>query len=235
MNRAGRGLGTWSHLAFFLWALMMVALLPDGRLGLVLVAVVYVGLLDGGVGLRIVLRPRFWLFILSILALSPFILGEPDTDLWVLRLSWEGFVTGFWMALRALVLMLTFSTTVNALTISQLVGLFSRIGLDGLGFALGVAFNMIGVLQNLVASAYHSIRLRGGWRRPLRNAPLFLVTVTANALRHGDDVVKAAHARAFDPASKRTRPGNAPISQLDTGFIAGLLVVAVGLTLPHWT
>ena len=235
MTRARRQLGTWSYLGFLLWALLMVALLPDHRLNLVLAAVLGFGLLNGGAGLGIVLRPRFWLFILSILALSPFILGEPDAYWGVFRLSREGLATGFRMALRAVALMLTFSTTLSTLTISQLVDLFTRIGLRGLGFALGVAFNLIAVLQDVVASAYHTIRLRGGWRRARSNAPLFLVTVVANALQYGDDVVKAATARAFDPAIRRPHPGNSSISRFDKVFIAGLLTVSVGLMLPYWT
>jgi len=33
----------------------------------------------------------------------------------------------------------------------------------------------------------------------------FLVTVTANALRYGDEVVKVASSRAFDPATQPRR------------------------------
>ena len=232
MTHAKHQLGAWNCLGFLLWALLMVALLPDHRLGLVLVLVVGFGLLNGGAGLGIVLRPRFWLFILSILALSPLILGEPDVYWGVFQLSREGLATGLQMALRALVLMLTFSTTLSTLTISQLVQLFTRVGLRGLGFALGVAFNLIAILQDVVASAYHTIRLRGGWRRVWHNTPLFLVTVVANSLQYGDDVVKAATARAFDPASRRPYPGNSSLSRFDKAFIAGLLTVAVGLMLP---
>lgn len=232
MKRAKRQLGTWNCLGFLLWTLLMVALLPDHRLGLVLVPVLGFGLLNGGAGLGIVLRPRFWLFILSILALSPFILGEPDVSWGVFQLSRQGLVTGLQMALRGLVLMLTFSTTLSTLTISQLVQLFTGVGLRGLGFALGVAFNLIPVLQDVVSSAYHTIRLRGGWRRVWHSAPLLLVTVVANALQYGDDVVKAATARAFDPASHHPYPGNLTLSRFDKAFIAGLLTIAVGLMLP---
>lgn len=232
---AKRQLGTWSCLGFLVWALLMVALLPDHRIGLVLAAVLGFGLLNGGAGLEIVLRPRFWVFILSILALSPLVLGEPDVCWGVFRLSREGLAAGLRMALRALVLMLTFSTTLSALTFSQLVQLFARVGLRGLGFALGVAFNLIGVLQDVVTSAYHTIRLRGGWRRAWHNAPLFLVTVVANALQYGDDVVKAATARAFDPASRRPCSGNSSFSRFDKAFIAGLLTVAIALVFPFWS
>lgn len=232
MIRARLELGMGSHLGFLLWALLMVALLPDHRLGLVLAAVVGFGLLNGGAGLGVILRPRFWLFILSILALAPFILGQPDAHWGVFPLSREGLETGFWMALRAWVLMLTFSTTLSALTVSQLVRLFDRVGLRGLGFSLGVALNLVAVLNDVVASAYHTIRLRGGWRRPRRNAPLFLVTVVANALQYGDDVVNAATARAFDPASRSAQPGYQFISRADKAFMAGLLAIAVALALP---
>jgi energy-coupling factor transporter transmembrane protein EcfT len=59
---------------------------------------------------------------------------------------------------------------------------------------------------------------------------LFLVTVIANGLRYGDDVVQAASARAFDPAARPVRV-NPILGQADKAFIAGLAVVGMGLVL----
>jgi hypothetical protein len=82
---------------------------------------------------------------------------------------------------------------------------FEGLGLRGLGFAQGVALNLGPVLRDTVEAAYHTLRLRGGSRRPVQAAQFFLVTVIANGVRYGDDVVQAASARAFDPAARPAR------------------------------
>jgi hypothetical protein len=91
-----------------------------------------------------------------------------------------------------------------------------------------VALNLGPVLRDTVEAAYHTLRLRGGLRRPLQTARLFLVTVIANGVRYGDDVVQAASARAFDPGAA---PAQA-IPVLDRGdwaFIVGLAAVGAVL------
>ena len=217
-----------SYLAFLLWALLLVAALPEPRLALLLPLVVAFGGLAGRGALRVLASRRFWLFILSTLAIAPFILGEADLRWGVLGISRAGLETGAWMAARAATLMLAFSASLGALSVAQMMGLFERLGLRGLGFALGVALNLGPVLRDTVEAAYHTLRLRGGFRRPLQTARLFLVTVIANGVRYGDDVVQAASARAFDPATAPRRTIRI-LGRVDKAFIAGLAAVAVGL------
>jgi hypothetical protein len=84
-------LNVGSYLAFLLWALLLV---------------VAFGWLGGGAGLgQVLANRRFWLFVLSALAIAPFILGEADARWGMLRLSQTGLETGLWMALRAATLM----------------------------------------------------------------------------------------------------------------------------------
>lgn len=201
----------WGYLFFLLWTLLLIGLLPDQRVMLLLGSVLLFALLTGGGGLRPLRRPRFWILILSALALGPLVLGaeKEEWDLvwgW-LRLSRAGFWMGLWMALRALCLTVAFSVALNALSVSEMARLFEMVGLKGLGFALGVALNLLPTLRETAAAAYHTLRLRGGFRhRPWQALTLFLVTVIANALRHSDDVVNAAAARAFEPTVRRGEP-----------------------------
>jgi energy-coupling factor transporter transmembrane protein EcfT len=205
--RLGNGeLSPWGYLVFLLWALLLVGLLPDQRLALLLGSVLLFALLTGGGGLRPLRRPRFWTLILSALALGPLVLGEKDLAWGWLRLSREGFWMGLWMALRALCLTVAFSVALDALSVSEMARLFETVGLRGLGFALGVALNLLPTLQETSEATYHTLRLRGGFRRPCQALKLFLVTVIANALRHSDDVVNAAVARAFEPTLRRGEP-----------------------------
>ena len=219
-----------SYLAFLLWSLLLVALLPDNRLWLLLIVVLAFGWLNERAGWRVLTHHRFWLFILSTLALAPFILGEADVHWGGLRLSRAGLEAGLWMAVRAVTLILAFSVSLEVLSVTQMVHLFDALGLRGLGFALGVALNLGPVLRATMEAAYHTLRLRGGFCRPVQSLRLFLVTVIANALRYGDDVVKAALARAFDPAATPPRI-NRILDRADQIFIAGLVAVGVGLLL----
>jgi energy-coupling factor transporter transmembrane protein EcfT len=219
-----------SYLIFLAWVLLLVALLPDRPLWLLLVVTIIFDGLGQRTGWRVVVTRQFWFFILSILVVSVLILGQADARWGVLRLSQTGFEAGVWMALRAAALMLAFSASLAVLTVSRTMDLFNMLGLRGLGFALGVAMNLLPALREVLGVAYHTMRLRGGWRRPIQNVPLFLVTIIANALRYGDDVVKAASARAFDPAASLAQTDRL-LGWADVLFIAGLTVIGVGLLL----
>lgn len=219
-----RWLGPGSYLAFLVWALSLVALLPDGRIAPLLVAVLAFGLLDGGQGLSPLRKGRFWLLTLSIVAVSVLVLGEADLTWGWLRLSRAGFEMGLRMALRAVCLSLAFSVSVGVLSTSEMIHLFEGFGLKGLGFSLGVALNLLSTLGETIEAAYHTIRLRGGFRHPWPALRLFLITVIANALRYGDDVVRAASARGFDPAVRQRK--ESLLHRADGVFVLGLLCVA---------
>jgi energy-coupling factor transporter transmembrane protein EcfT len=227
----------WGYLVFLLWTLLLVGLLPDQRVALLLGSVLLFALLTGGGGLRSLRRRRFWTLILSALALGPLVLGEKDLA-WgwlpcgatVLHLSRDGFWTGLWMALRALCLTVAFSVALNALSVSEMARLFETVGLKGLGFALGVALNLLPTLRENAAAAYHTLHLRGGFRRrPWQALKLFLITVIANALRHSDDVVNAAAARAFEPTVRRGEPVR--FQRADGLLAVALLGLGFGLAL----
>jgi energy-coupling factor transporter transmembrane protein EcfT len=231
-RRPVRWLGPGSYLAFLVWVLFLVALLPDAQIVPLLIAVFVFGLLNGGQGLFILRKARFWILILSIVAVSPWILGEVDLTWGWLHLSRTGLEMGLWMALRAICLSLAFSVSTGALSASELARLFEGAGLKGLGFSLGVALNLLGTLGTTIEAAYHTIRLRGGFRRPWLALRLFLITVIANALRYGDDVVRAASARGFDPAvQRRTTP---LFRRADSVFALGLLGLGGVLLLWPW-
>ena len=152
-------------------------------------------------------------------------LGPADHTLWGVRWSGAGLALGAGMALRAFTLLLGLNISLGALTLSSWVRLFGALGMPGLGFALGAAFNLLPTLTLLSEAAYQSIRLRAGWRRPFVAVRLYVVTVTANALRYGDDIVKAASSRAFDPAHYAPQP--LPWRRADTWLGVVLLLISL--------
>ncbi len=191
----------WAYLGLFAWGLVMAATLPDHRLPYLLAAWLLLGLAANAKGLGILADVRVWSLFLLAVAMGALWLGERGAVTFGLAWSRAGLRQGLTMGWRALALILGLSVSVGAMSVSAWARLFASSGLPGLGFALGVAFNLLPTLGDLSEAAYHSIRLRGGLRRPFVAARLFLVTVAANALRYGDEVVKAASSRAFDPAS----------------------------------
>jgi energy-coupling factor transporter transmembrane protein EcfT len=104
------------------------------------------------------------------------------------------------MALRATAIIVAVSGFAESVSISELAMLLERAGLKGLGFALGVAVNVLPLLQETATTAFQALRLRGGFRRArLRAMRLLLVTIIVNSLRHADNIICAAEARAFSP------------------------------------
>jgi energy-coupling factor transporter transmembrane protein EcfT len=213
-------LSPWSYLLFTGWAALMSVLAKDWWLaGLALMELVF-GLTCSRRGLQLFRRPRFWILILIAVAIGPFLIGEPDVTLGSLHLSREGFTIGLEMAGRAFSLALAFNLGVGALSLSDVVAVFGRLGLRGLGFATALAMNLLGMLQEMAAVTSQTIRLRGGTRRPWAALKLFLVTTVANTLRYRDDIVNAATVRAFDPHKGQPLP--LPLRPSDLWLLAVL-------------
>jgi energy-coupling factor transporter transmembrane protein EcfT len=166
--------------------------------------------------------------VLTAVALGPFLIGEPDVALGPLRLSREGFTTGLEMAGRAFALTLAVGLGAASLSLSDIVAVFDRLGLRGLGFAMALATNLLGTLREMAVVTLQTLRLRGGMRRPWTALRLFLVTIIANTLRYGDEVVNAATVRAFDPNAGQPVP--LPLHRADLWLLA-LLTGCTGVLL----
>lgn len=196
----------WGYLLFTGWATLMSVLVKGWWLaGLALMELTF-GLICSRRGLRLLRRPRFWMFILATTTIGAFLIGEPDVTLGPLHLSQEGFTIGLEMAGRALTLALALNLGVGALSLSEVVAVFGRFGLRGLGFATALAMNLLETLQEMAAVTLQTIWLRGGTRRPWTALRLFLITTVANTLRYRDDIVNAAAVRAFNPDQGQTLP-----------------------------
>ena len=156
--------------------------------------------------------------------------GPADWTVAGLAISWQGLEAGAQMALRAAAIVVAVSGFSASVSVSALSGLMERAGLKGLGFALGVAVNMLPTIQESVTNSYQALRLRGGFRRQRWQAlRLLLVTVVVNALRHADDVVSAAEARAFSIDHMQPRP--VTWSRADVAVAAVLLVAGLAVLL----
>jgi energy-coupling factor transporter transmembrane protein EcfT len=220
--------GTWGHLALLTWATVLSMLASEAEVVFVLGFVVVFSALFFPGGLRPVRRLEFWALVASAVVFSPFLIGEKDLFLFGLSLSSQGFWAGLWMALRALSVALAVGGFAYAVSVDEMARLFEMAGLRGLGFAVGVAFNMLPTLGETTRNAYEAMRLRGGFRRERPRAlRMLLVTIVANALRRGDEVMEAAEARAFRPDGPRQPP--LPVGRADLVLVAVLIVLGVGL------
>jgi len=220
--------GTWGHLVFLIWAIVLGILAPEARVIFVLGFVIVLSALFFPGGLRPVRRLEFWFLVASAVVLSPFLIGEKDLFLFGLSLSRQGFWAGLWMALRALSMALAVGGFAYAVSADEVARLFEAAGLKGLGFAVGVAFNLLPTLEETARNAYQAMRLRGGFQRErLRALRMLLVAIVVNALRRGDEVVEAAEARAFRPDGPRQAP--LPPRRADLALVAVLITLGAGL------
>ena len=200
----------WGYVGFTVWGLGAGLLTRGWRLGGLLAVELLFGFLWSREGLGMLRRWRFWVFIATAVALGPWLgrgagLDGISQTAAGLGRWWPGVSLGLEMAARALTLMLAFSLGMSALSLSDMLAVFDRLHLRGLGFALGVAMNLLTTLQEMARTTFETIKLRGGLRRPLAALRLFLVTLVSNTLRYGDQIVNAASVRAFDPAAGRGR------------------------------
>ena len=221
-------LGSLGRLVIFLWALVMV-LIPPVERGLVpaLVTLAALGALYP-FALRRLTRPR-WLLILTSLFLVNLFFGVPEegTDLMVLGLplSSVAMVNGLQMVLRAIVILVAADGFSASVDITEVAGLLERGGLHGLGFSIGVATNLLPDLRQSSTNVWHSLRMRGGLRSQWwRGIQLMALAVLTNALRHTEEIVLAAEARAFRPELSRKVP-------LRVGALDGWVAAACALSL----
>lgn len=188
-------------MVIFLWALILVVLTP-----------VMGSAIPAGVGALILsifhppslirfLRFRCILLLSTIFALNVgFGGGNVDMDLFGMMISTANIIAGIQMVLSAALVMLAADLLSSYVDISEVAGLFERLGMRGLGFAIGVAVNFLPNLRQSSANAWQSLRMRGGFRAKRVTAAKFLfVTILANSLRHSEEIVLAAETRAYNP------------------------------------
>jgi len=221
-------IGSLGHLTIFVWALVM-ALLPAQERGLfaALLALVVLGTLYPFTIQRL-FKPR-WLLILGSLFLVSLFFGrvesEPDWMLWGFPISSINLLNSARMLLRAVIILMAADGLSASVNITEMAGMLERGGLRGLGFSLGVAFNLLPDLRRSSTATWHSLRMRGGLRAQWpRGLQLLLVTILTNSLRHAEEIVLAAEVRAFRPERSRVIP-------IKTGKLDGWLVVIGALVL----
>ena len=215
--------GSAAHFAIFVWALVTITLATAiSDLWFIVVALLVLVLVYP-FALRRLARPRWLLFFAILLGINLlFGQGERDLLLLGLPLSSENLVAGGVMILRTLVILLAADGLATSIDISEVAGLFEKLGLSGLGFSLGVAVNLVPTIRAGATATWRSLWMRGGLRsRWWRGLQLFFLTVLANALRRSGDIVLAAEARAFSP--ERGRRFALQVGRLDW------LVVAAGV------
>jgi energy-coupling factor transporter transmembrane protein EcfT len=220
-------IGAAGHLAILGWSLAMVMLVPAERILWAASLCVGVAVLIYPLSLKRLLRPR-WLVLLAMLALPPvLLLGEVDTTVLGIGVSTAGLQAGMQIAARFVVVMVAVDGFTSAVDIAAVAGLLERFGLQGLGFCMGVALNLLPALQQSALHAWHSLWMRGGFRRQWGRAlRLLLVTVVSNALRRAEEIALAAEARAFSPDCARPLP--VPVGRLDWVATALAAVALLG-------
>jgi energy-coupling factor transporter transmembrane protein EcfT len=230
-----RQFGAWGYLLFTLWGAVLAVIGHGWRLAALAALELMFGLSWNQKGLRPLHRLRFWIFIGTALALGPFLSPTAGLTLEGISLGWPGLSLGLEMAGRALTLTLAFSLGFSALSLSDLIALFDRLRLRGLGFALGVAMNLLKTLEDMATVTFETIRLRGGLARPIVALRLFLVTLVSNTLRYGDQIVDAAAVRAFDPHSDHFSTSGSPDRSWKADgalvlalLVSGVLLIALG-------
>lgn len=206
-RRSKTTLGTYGHLAIFGWMLTMILLTADYLVAVAGVLCLLVSALIYPYQLTQILRLRWLIWLLLLVVPTVFFLGEHDSVFAGISYSSEGLAVGLQIAVRFIILMLAIQNLATAVDVSTMAGLLERFGLRGLGFALGVALNLLPSLQTSAIQAWYTMKMRGGLRKQRwRSCRLLVITIITNALKRADDVSLAAELRAFSPEKPRPFP-----------------------------
>jgi len=224
-------LGSLGHLILFLWAVALVVATPlTGTFLPAGIGLIVLGLLHPR-SLRRIVQPRWLVLLASMFLLNVFFGGgEVDAHLLGIPLSIANLMAGLQMTLCAALILVAADSLSSSVDITEVAGILERLGLRGLGFSIGVATNLLPTLRQSASDAWHSLRMRGGLRaRWLRGLQLLIITILANALRHSEEIVLAAEARAFTPEKSRVAPIR--IGHLDWWLIPVGVLSLVGMIL----
>ena len=203
----GSRLGTPGYLCCFAASMAAAVLLPGWRTVLALALAALLAALFYRIAFRALTHPGLWLFIGLLLVSMTFWVGEPTGRLGPLPVSLSGLAAGLQMSLRALAITLAVRGLAARVSPGESAGLLERAGVKGLGFTVGVAFNLLPSMERSVRQTLDTARLRGGalWRRP-RLLRLAAVTALTSAVRRAEDVAAAAEVRGFSPQHTRPLP-----------------------------
>jgi energy-coupling factor transporter transmembrane protein EcfT len=204
----GSLLGSLGHILILVWMMAMVLLVPTGRLAL---SAGFCLLLTLGMcpsSFERLVKTRT-LILLAMILITSLVFGSSGTETHPgsLPFTYTALASGLQMVLRAVVLLVAISAFSSSVEISEVAGVAERLGLRGLGFSIGVAFNLLPSLSQAANNTWNSLHMRGGFRaHKLQSLRLLLLTILGNALRRGDEIALAAEARAFSPEQSRAMP-----------------------------
>lgn len=222
-------IGTVGRVLCLLVSFAMVVFAPGWRVLIGLAVVLCTGLIMRDSWLHPLVSVRLWALLLVIFVPLGLAGGQPDLGVGGVPVSSAGLVLGAQMVARALAILIAVMVFVLPLSVSELTSLSERLGVKGLGFAIGVAVNMLPSVRQTAQNVYHALRLRGGFRRRWwRSARLWFVTTVVSSLRHAEDIVLAAEARAFSVSGTKPVPlvrRRADLPTVGAYVLAALLVV----------
>jgi energy-coupling factor transporter transmembrane protein EcfT len=223
-------IGTLGYLVIFAWSLIVVMVAPTNSLPLLALVCLLVAALVHPRSFRAVMHPRL-LMLMIIMAIPPvFLLGDIDRNLAGIAYSSEGLQSGIQILIRIVVVLIAISGLTSSVDISSIAGLLERFGMRGLGFSVGVAFNLLPFLQQSAFNAWRSLWMRGGFRKQrLRALRLLLITIISGALERAGEIALAAESRAYTPERSRALPIRK--GAMDWPITIGALVSLLGIAL----
>jgi energy-coupling factor transporter transmembrane protein EcfT len=223
--------GTLGHLAIFFWFLAMVMLVSPIKMLPVIIICLSVALILYPFAFKQVIHWRWLLLMLLLSAPAIFLIGELDREFIGIPYSSEGLLAGFQIGCRFVIVLIAVEAFTCSVDIPAIGGLLERVGMQGLGFSIGVALNLVPSLQNASRNTWQSLWMRGGLRRKwMRGLKLLAVTIISNAIRQAEEIALAAETRAFSPEKSRPLPiqrGQIDWIPIVLGIvcIAGLLLI----------
>jgi len=223
-------LGTYGHLALFLWFLGMVMFVSSKNILITSITCLLIAAIVYPFSLRSIFHWR-WIVLMSFLAVPViFLLGDIDSEFLGLIYSSQGVAAAIQISSRFIVVLIAVEAFTKSVTISAIGGLLERFGMQGLGFSIGVGLNILPTLQTASIHSWQSLRMRGGLRRKWwRGLRMMAVTILSNAIAQAEEIALAAETRAFSPVKSRPLPITK--GQIDWLVILLVIISIIGIVL----
>lgn len=178
--------------------------------------------------LRAVLSRSFLVFA-AILAVSAYLAnaGSPHD---ALRLALV-------MLARACTVVWAVAGLASSVSVEDMAALGSRLGMRGLGFAIGTAANSMTRSVADMRGVWWTIRMRRGGRPGLHDWRRFILTVLSRTVTRADEIALAAQARGVDPSAydgSMVSVTRADWAWSFAAWMASALALGVDLVSAYW-
>lgn len=177
------------YLALFLFLICFAILLPMRLQYFSLVAGSIILFIFDASAFKELGKIKFWSFVVFLILVVPFILGEKKYILWGFGYSGAYLILGIQMLMRGLSIYMAVMLLNRNVSIDYIAGIFVSLGFKDLSIALPIALNILPILRRNLLDSLAVFQLRGGFKKHrIKNLEKLFLAVILTTVRTGEEI-----------------------------------------------